>query len=135
MFTTINYEQVLDAPDICDMVKSAATTMQKNMYYSLGKFLQSFRSHELQEFVEIIGDPENPALKQPVLLTCILLQAEGIDADNPTDFAIYVDFVIFIITVESLKRKGLVTIDYAQISFNNAFNPEDYNRGVEVIRD
>lgn len=135
MFTTINYEQVLDSPDICDMIKSCALLMQKNTYYSLAKFLQSFRSHELQEFVELIGDPNDPVLKQPVLLTCILLQAEGIAAEDPTEFAIYVDFAIFIITVESLRRKGLVTVDYSQITFNNAFNPDHYKNGIEVVRE
>ena len=134
MYTIVNYSHVLDAQDLSDLLKSAATRLMSNPYCTLPRFLQSFRDHELQEFVEKIGDPDAPNLKEPVLLTIMLTQAEGLDVDNETDYAIYVDYTIFIMVTESLRRKGLVKIDYSKISFDNAFNEKHYDRGITVIR-
>ena len=134
MYTTVNYDQILDSQDICDLIKTAATRMQSNPYCTLPRFIQAFRDDELQEFVELIGDPNDPNLKEPVLLTIILTQAEGMEITDETEFAVFVDYVIFIMVTESLRRKKLVTIDYSKISFDNALSKDNYDRGIKVVR-
>lgn len=134
MFAMVNYDMVLESQEMCDLLKSAVTRIQSNPYCTLSRFLQGFRDHELEQFMVEIGDPENPNLKQPIILTMIMAAAEGVDLENEGQFAIAVDYTIFVTVSESLRRKGLVKINYSQISFDNAFIEEHYQRGITPIR-
>jgi hypothetical protein len=116
---SINYEMVLKSPDVSSVTKLLAQKLMENPYYSVGEFLQSISTPDLQALcARVDGDDAN--YSDVILMGEMLATAEGLDQSKGFDgFESRANHLVGFLTIESLKRKGLVKVYYENISFGD----------------
>lgn len=132
---TLDLRLILSSKEVPSYCSDVAQHLQFNQYSTLGKILSLLKIDQIEyllilveELRElIIKDPLNSKVKTFSWFTGLCLQAEGFILDDQL-IKDNISNVSIGIVLESLRRKGLVEIDYKKFSLSN--NSEEF---VKVI--
>lgn len=133
---TVNYARVLSDPNISALTKMTVMTIQKQQYMTLVEFIRGLSDADLDglcnQFDRMKGNPM--IIQEVILLAEIVASGEGDSALNIDDDKTRyenLDYFIVVVTCESLKRKGLVTMDYTHVTFDPVHRDKAFAKVVE----
>lgn len=112
----INLMEVFKSKKWTQATKLLAAKLMDNPYYSIGMFLQTLTNSELEYFQEI---SEKQNCDELVLLTLMLLHAEGTEVKDEMDFEQHFSSFKMFLAGTSLDRKGIIKVNYENFSFNS----------------
>lgn len=125
---SVNFEKVLTDPQFSALTKSVIRKIQKETYFNFSSFLQTIGDTDLDNVCysfDRMG--KNVAvLEDVIVLSEVLTIAEGCGSQDNETAATNFNYMIVALTAESLKRKGLVDIDYSKVSFDNSAKNINY---------
>jgi hypothetical protein len=122
----INYDNVISCKDCLSVTRLLAVDLKENPYMSVGLFLKNISNSDLKILSDIvdqnfnIGDDDevtDPSLADVVLIAEMLSRAEGILSQTDEELMQKVNQFMMYISVESLRRKGLVRVYHENMSF------------------
>ena len=122
----INYDNVISCKDCLSITRILAVDLKENPYMSVGLFLKNISNSDLKILSDIVdknfnidGDDEvtDPSLADVVLIAEMLSRAEGIISESDEQLMQKVNQFMMYISVESLRRKGLVRVYHENMSF------------------
>lgn len=122
----VNLQRVIEHKEINSLIKYVAMTIKESGYYSLSLFLRTISNSDLQslvedlEMVKHVNDlptGEFTVLENLIILSEMLSQAEGCIGNSDDEAEANFNYFSVVLVCESLKRKGIVTINYDNISF------------------
>lgn len=111
----INLMEVFKAKEYTQATKLLAAKLMDNPYYSVGMFMQTLSNSELEYFQEI---SEKHNCDELVLLTLMLLHAEGTEVKDELDFEQHFSSLKMFLAGTALDRKGMIKVNYENFSFN-----------------
>lgn len=111
----INLMEVFRSKEWTQATKLLAAKLMDNPYYSVGMFMQTITDTELEYFQEI---SERHDCDELVLLTLMLLHAEGTDVKNELEFEQHFSSFKMFLAGTALERKGMIKVNYENFSFN-----------------
>jgi hypothetical protein len=119
---TINYDQIIVEKNMLAITKLLAYSIKANPYMSPASFIKDMGSTDL-ELIQEVGDSgaDDPHFNELILMTEMLAQAEGIPSMSMEEMNTRVNQFLIFITMESLKRKGLIRIFYENMSFGDDY--------------
>jgi hypothetical protein len=103
-----------------------AVDLKENPYMSVGLFLKNISNSDLKILSDIVDQNFNiddddevgdPSLADVVLIAEMLSRAEGIISESDEQLMQKVNQFMMYISVESLRRKGLVRVYHENMSF------------------
>lgn len=115
----LDVAKILEAKDLCAITKQTAAKIMKNPYYLPAEFFQELTTSDLcalSLMVELAAT-NNDILRDLIVITEMLTQAEGLISTTKDESTQNLNYFATLISLESLKRKGLVDIDYKAMSF------------------
>lgn len=118
----INHEMIMRA-DMMTCTHDCVRMIQKNEYLTVGEYLQSITTSQLDEMLDVAEDEDNPKMEEFLLIAEMLARAEGLEGSE--DFEILhkrLSIFIALIAVESLYRRGMIRIYRENFSFGDDMN-------------
>jgi hypothetical protein len=97
--------------------------IQKNEYLTVGEYLQSITTSQLDEMLDVAENEENPKMEEFLLIAEMLARAEGLEGSE--DFDILhkrLNIFIALIAIESLYRRDMIRIYRENMSFGDDMN-------------
>ena len=132
---TVNFQRALEDNSFSSLTKSTIRRIQKSTYLPLATFLETISSPDLEYIVTILekntlGEvPEDASLDNPltdlIILNEVLMAGDGYTSTGIEESIGTFDYFMFVCICESLKRKGLVTIDYKKIAYGSDFRADE----------
>ena len=122
----INYDNVISCKDCLSITRILAVDLKENPYMSVGLFLKNISNSDLKILSDIVdknfnidGDDQvtDTSLADVVLIAEMLSRAEGIISESDEQLMQKVNQFMMYISVESLRRKGLVRVYHENMSF------------------
>jgi len=122
----INYDNVISCKDCLSITRILAVDLKENPYMSVGLFLKNISNSDLKILSDIVDQNFNiddddevsdPSLADVVLIAEMLSRAEGIISNSDEELMQKVNQFMMYISVESLRRKGLVRVYHENMSF------------------
>jgi hypothetical protein len=122
----INYDNVISCKDCLSITRILAVDLKENPYMSVGLFLKNISNSDLKILSDIVDQNFNiedddevndPSLADVVLIAEMLSRAEGIISESDEQLMQKVNQFMMYISVESLRRKGLVRVYHENMSF------------------
>jgi len=122
----INYDNVISCKDCLSVTRLLAVDLKENPYMSVGLFLKNISNSDLKILSDIVDQNFNiddddevsdPSLADVVLIAEMLSRAEGIISESDEQLMQKVNQFMMYISVESLRRKGLVRVYHENMSF------------------
>ena len=105
---------------------TAQAAINSKGYLKPGDWLKQLSDVDLMFLMmcveNLTDDPRDIALRTVVAIALILAQAEGLDSISAEQPHAYVNQLAHFLAIESLKRKGLVDVNYDNISFGDDAN-------------
>jgi len=101
-----------------------AANLMENPYHTVGNFFKKLSDEQLSHlsYLSEISDSEDQSesaqVDELVILTLMLLQAEGTLISTEDEFMDAVGMFKMMIAGTSLNRKGLIRVNYENMSFN-----------------
>jgi hypothetical protein len=123
---TIDLNRVATGKDHIRSTRLLATDILANGYASLKEFFNDMPDQDLEAYLDIVDkfeDPNSPLGEELVLLVGLLVMAEGLDSglsDDDAELEIMskrCNQLFFLLSMESLARKGLIKFYRENISF------------------
>jgi len=107
-------------PAICRM--AAWEVIQTGSYMKPGDWIKKLHQVDLDHLLQLCDaatdtDSDLPTMTL-VALTMILVQGEGLDVADGNELSMQMNQLVMFLTLESLGRKGLVDVEYNNISFD-----------------
>ena len=118
---TINYEKILEQKQMLPITKLLVTELQKNPYMTPGDFFKDLPDSTLNELQAVADDNESNHFEELILITEMLTQAEGLSSMSFDEMNKRTSQFIMYLTLESLKRKGLIILHYENMSFGDDY--------------
>lgn len=115
----VNFQQVAIDPSMSAITRQTAQNLLKNPYMTPADFFRGLTNSDLTVLsimMEMMNTDEE-SLENLLLLSLMLAAAEGVAVDSEEEARSNLHFLCIVITGESLKRKGLVDINYDKLSF------------------
>lgn len=118
---TVNYDILLKSKDVSSVTKLLATKLKENPYTTVGDYLQSLSDSDVETLLtNIDGDETEKNYSDVILISEMLATAEGLDSSKDFDGMVKrTHYLVGFLTIESLRRKGLVKIHYENMSFGD----------------
>lgn len=120
---TINYDMVVKSKRCLAITRLTALSLIDCPYMTLGEFFKGISDSDLQNLQDVVEDAtneeENPRVEDLILLTEMLTAAEGVERNNIEDLHSRLNFFSMCVTITSLERKGLVKVNYHNMSFGS----------------
>lgn len=122
----INYDNVISCKDCLSVTRLLAVDLKENPYMSVGLFLKNISNSDLKILSDIVDknfniddddEVNDPSLADVVLIAEMLSRAEGIISNSDEELMQKVNQFMMYISVESLRRKGLVRVFHENMSF------------------
>ena len=122
----INYDNVISCKDCLSVTRLLAVDLKENPYMSVVLFLKNISNSDLKILSDIVDQNFNiddddevgdPSLADVVLIAEMLSRAEGIISNSDEELMQKVNQFMMYISVESLRRKGLVRVYHENMSF------------------
>ena len=114
---TINYEKILEQKSMLPITKLLVVEIQKNPYMTPGDFFKDLPDSTLHELQTVADDDASEHFEELILMAEMLTQAEGLASMSFEEMNLRVKQFIMFLTLESLKRKGLIKLHYHNMSF------------------
>jgi len=120
----VNTQAVADCEDLSPVVRQLANTLLKNEYITVGSWLRSLSDSDIEylsDVVEIRESDElyNEASEEVVLLTLLLIHAEGIYPETMHELSHHTGAFKMFVAGTSLARHGLAIAYYENMSFGD----------------
>ena len=125
----VNFEQVLTSKNVSALTKMTVLKLKTNQYMTFAEFLQGLSDPDLEALVRSFDklSTDDHVVGDVILLAEIVASGEGDSIFNIDDIdqrMSNLGYFVNAVTCESLKRKGLVTLDYTKITFDPAYKDE-----------
>lgn len=120
-FNRVNLEVVKNSKEPSKIVTSLANTLSENPYYTVAQFFKDISDSDLEslsKWLENINDDSLQSTNDFVLLTLMLIYAEGLEAETLDDLYQYVNIFGILVPGVSLSRKGLVRIFWENMTLS-----------------
>lgn len=118
---SINYEKILEQKNMLPITRVLVGELQKNPYMLPGDFFRDIPDSTLNELQAVAEDNDSAHFEELILMTEMLTQAEGLSSMSFEEMNRRTNQFIMYLTLESLKRKGLVKIHYENMSFGDEY--------------
>ena len=118
---SVNYDKLSKDRSFLNVTRLLAIDLMNNPYLSIGAFVQGMSDADLSSFMDLIENQEDIAMENLLLITEMLAQAEGLASESHDQLHHRCNTMIGYITIESLKRKGMVKVYYENMSFGEEF--------------
>ena len=123
----VNTKAVADCEDLSPVVRQLANNLLKNEYITVGSWLRSLSDSDIEylsDVVEIRESDElyNEASEEVVLLTLLLIHAEGIYPETMHELSHHTGAFKMFVAGTSLARQGLAIAYYENMSFGDDVN-------------
>lgn len=110
------------APAICRL--AAWEAIQTGSYMKPGDWIRKLHQVDLDHLLQLCDTAkdtdDDSATMTLVALTMVLVQGEGLDVADGKELTDQMNQLVMFLTLESLGRKGLVDVEYNNISFDPA---------------
>ncbi len=122
---TINYERVLESSDFSALTKSVIREIMLKTYVPFSSWLMKLSDEDLYDLITKFEslDKREKTAADILILSESLSAADGSTSTCEEDSVNNISYFVTAVTCESLKRKGLITIDYSLISFEYVNDP------------
>lgn len=120
-FNRVNLETVANSKDCSSIITNLANKLMDNPYYSISTFYKTMGMSDLEAinmWIENLHDEEAQSTNDFVLLTLMLLYAEGLDVATVEELHKVVQMMAIIVSGVSLERKGLVKIYWENMTLS-----------------
>jgi hypothetical protein len=129
----VNFETVLSSKHVSALTKMTVLKLKTNQYMTFAEFLQGLSDSDLEGLVRSFDklSTDDHVVGDVILLAEIVASGEGdsvFDIDDVDQRMGNLGYFVNVVTCESLKRKGLITLDYSKITFDPAFKDEIFAR-------
>ena len=126
----INLERVINSHESWAINKVLATKLSLHPHFTVGEFFQSIADDDLEFLSKAIAETnfEDHASAELFLMMILLCMAEGLEIADDEKLEARFDLLTMFVTVESLRRKGMVEIKYEIISFGEDMANENFVR-------
>lgn len=127
----VNYELALKSPKFSSLTKATIRELQSGTYLPLSTWLQKLSSLDLEYIVcafdkmhDAVADETDPSdsTTDLILLNEVLLAGDGYVSAGMDDSIQMFQYFSTICICESLKRKGLVELDYSKIGYGSEYS-------------
>lgn len=130
----INYDKIITNKECLSITRILAADLQANPYYTVGQFLKNLNDVDLAELNDIVNcnfnanldeadDEEeretDPRMADIVLLAEMLSRGEDIVSKNDEELLTKVNQFMIFISIESLRRKGMVEAYHSNMTFGD----------------
>jgi len=116
----VNLEEVLMHKKFSSSTRLLAANLIETPYHTVGQYLKSLSKSELDYLCELSEIIENDSrVDELIVLTLMLLQAEGTPCATEDEFLNHIGSFKMMIAGTALQRKGLIKVNYENISFND----------------
>lgn len=115
---SINLKKITEQHDFLAVTKLLAQSLMIEPYLTPGKWFKQLSDHDLNMLSGVIDEgDEGPHFQELLLIAEMLAQAEGVDERNLTAATERVNMLTILLTCVSLARKGMVKVNYQNMSF------------------
>jgi len=117
----INLERVINSHTAWAINKGLATKLSLHPHFTIGEFFQSMSDDDVEFLGKAIAetDMEDHASAELFLMMVLLSMAEGLEVADDESLQARFDMLLTFVTLESLRRKGMVEIKYENMSFGD----------------
>lgn len=122
-YYTVCLDKVISDKTMLSVTRLLAADLQTNPYLTVGQFLQGLSDGDLETLTEVCEDEENRHFPELIIISSLLVQAEGIveEAIEDDEFVEQlrhrIGALIGFLAIESLHRRGMVKVYYENMSF------------------
>lgn len=119
---TINLEKIAYEKDMSPVTRTLALDLMKNPYLSPGDFFQNLTDAEVSILLEMVESKDDGTLEneaEVLLLSQMLARAEGVVTDSIDEIVNHMSYLAMLVASVSLARKGLVKVNYENLSFGS----------------
>jgi hypothetical protein len=130
---TVNYDKVLSDPSISALTKLTAMELKTQQYLTLAEFIQGLSESDLEGLVQSFDKlSDDRVINDVIILAEIVASGEGdsIFNNDENERMSNLCYFVNVVTCESLKRKGLITIDYKNVTFDPAYKDKIFAKVV-----
>jgi hypothetical protein len=133
----INYDNIIKNKECLSITRILAADLQANPYYTVGQFLKNLNDVDLAELNNIVNcnfkadlddvdDEEeretDPRMADIVLLAEMLSRGEDVVSKSDEELLTKVNQFMIFISIESLRRKGMVEAYHSNMTFGDDGN-------------
>jgi len=132
----ILYDNIIKNKECLSITRILAADLQANPYYTVGQFLKNLNDVDLAELNDIVNcnfkhdldeaDNEededtktDPRMADIVLLAEMLSRGEDVVSKTDEELLAKINQFMIFISIESLRRKGLVEAYHSNMTFGN----------------
>lgn len=115
----INYAEITKHMDLLPITRLTAFERQANPYIRPGDWIKGLPDTIIQELLAISENDEDSHTSELMLLTEMLVRAEGLETESIEDMSKHLNLFISLLAIESLGRKGLVKVYHENMSFGD----------------
>lgn len=117
---SIDLKKIAAQSDFLAVTKLLAASLQIDPYMSPGPWFKQLSDHDLAVLANVVEEgPDGEHFEELLLIAEMLAQAEGIAERNIELATERVNMLVVLLTCESLRRKGLVKVNYENVSFGD----------------
>jgi hypothetical protein len=132
----VNFARVLTDKNVSALTKLTVMKLKEQQYLTLAEFIQGLSQADLEGLsLQFDKMTSSELVIQEVILLCeIVASGEGdssFSIDNAEERLGNLNYFVTVVTCESLKRKGVVVLDYSKITFDPAYRNEIFARIIE----
>ena len=126
----INLERVINSHEAWAINKVLATKLSVHPHFTIGEFFQSMSDDDVEFLGKNLAETnfEDHASAELFLMMMLLSIAEGLSIGDDDHLEERFDMLTSFITIESLRRKGMVEIKYENMSFGEDLAKADLVR-------
>jgi hypothetical protein len=105
---TINYKEIAEAKDMLPITRLMALNNMSRPYAMPGEFIRNLPDPTLSELLEIFEDENNPYYSELILITEMLVQAEGLQSMSTEDIMAHLKQLNVYLILEKFVRTNIV---------------------------
>lgn len=115
---SLNLKKIAEQSDFLAVTRLLASSLTIEPYMTPGKWFKQLSDHDLALLSDVIeAGQDGDHFEELLLIAEMLAGAEGIDERNLTAATERVNMLTILLTCVSLARKGLVKVNYENMSF------------------
>ena len=119
----VQLPDVLAKKKFSHQTRLLAANLMENPYLSVGAYLTKLSTVELDYLNELSEvEDTDPRLQELIIITLMLLQAEGTIVSSEDDVIDHLSSFKLMIAGASLGRKGYIKVNYDNLSFNDVMS-------------